>query len=32
MGQGNPKQKYRLGSGWIENSPEERDLGLLVDE
>ncbi|GAB0180093.1 mitochondrial enolase superfamily member 1 [Grus japonensis] len=27
MGQGNPKHRYRLGGEWIENSPEEKDLG-----
>ena len=32
MGQANPKHKYRLGRKRRGNSPEEKDLGVLVDK
>ncbi|GAB0183939.1 cAMP-dependent protein kinase inhibitor alpha [Grus japonensis] len=32
VGRGNPKHNYRLGGEWIDNSLEDKDLGVLVDK
>ncbi|GAB0198340.1 cholesterol 7-desaturase nvd-like [Grus japonensis] len=32
VGQRNPKHDYRLGEEWMESSPEEKDLRVLIDE
>ncbi|PKU45944.1 rna-directed dna polymerase from mobile element jockey-like [Limosa lapponica baueri] len=32
LGHGNPKHACRLGREWIERRPEEKDLGVLVNE
>lgn len=32
VGRGNPKDKCKVGGGWSDSSPEEKDLGVLADE
>ncbi|GAB0203998.1 hypothetical protein GRJ2_002865400 [Grus japonensis] len=32
VGRGNPKHDYRLGKEWVESSPEEAALVVLIDE
>ncbi|GAB0208823.1 mitochondrial enolase superfamily member 1 [Grus japonensis] len=32
VGRRNPKHDYRLSGKWTESSPEEKDLGVLIDE
>ena len=32
LSEGSPKHRYRLGEEWLERSPKEKDLGMLVDE
>ncbi|GAB0185614.1 cAMP-dependent protein kinase inhibitor alpha [Grus japonensis] len=32
VGQCNPKHSYRLGGEWIKSSPQEEDVGVLIEE
>ncbi|PKU45877.1 hypothetical protein llap_3819 [Limosa lapponica baueri] len=32
VSQGNPQYQYRQGDEWIESSPEQKELGILVDD
>jgi len=32
LGRSSPKHRYRLGGKWLDRRPEEKDLGVLVEE
>ncbi|KFP78858.1 hypothetical protein N311_12553, partial [Apaloderma vittatum] len=32
LGRASLRHKYKLGTEWVESSPEEKDLGVLIDE